>query len=154
MKINYFIIPLIVIAIAYFGGVATSNGLENWYYNLNLPEIAPAGSFIGLMWTIIYILTTISALIVWNKLKKDKDFKLIISLFLVNGFLNFLWSYLFFGLNFIYTAFIEMIILNIVNLWLIIILRKKNLLASVLLIPYFIWVCFATYLTYLILTLN
>jgi len=119
-----------------------------------LPNIAPAGWFIGLMWSIIYVLTTISALIVWNKLKKDKDFKLIISLFIVNAFLNWFWTYLFFGMNLIYPALLEMIILNIINLWLIVILRKKNLLASVLLIPYFIWVSFATYLTYLILTLN
>jgi tryptophan-rich sensory protein len=154
MKINYFTIPLIAILVAYFGNIVTNSGLDNWYYNLNLPSIAPEGWFIGLMWTIIYILTTISVLIVWNKLKQDKDFKLIIGLFVVNAFLNFLWTYLFFGLNFIYTAFLEMIVLNIINLWLIIILRKKNLIASLLIIPYFIWVCFATYLTYLILTLN
>lgn len=154
MKINYLIIPLITIVVGYLGNIITNQGLDSWYYNLNLPNIAPAGWFIGLMWSIIYVLTTISALIVWNKLKKDKDFKLIISLFIVNAFLNWFWTYLFFGMNLIYTALLEMIILNIINLWLIVILRKKNLLASVLLIPYFIWVSFATYLTYLILTLN
>lgn len=154
MKINYLIIPLITIVVGYLGNIITNQGLDGWYYNLNLPNIAPAGWFIGLMWSIIYVLTTISALIVWNKLKKDKDFKLIISLFIVNAFLNWFWTYLFFGMNLIYTALLEMIILNIINLWLIVILRKKNLLASVLLIPYFIWVSFATYLTYLILTLN
>ncbi len=153
MKINYIVISLITIAVAYFGGIITTSGLT-WYYGLNLPSIAPAGSFIGSAWTIIYILTTISALIVWNKLKKDKDFKLIVGLFILNAFLNWFWTYLFFGLNFIYTALLEMIVLNIVNLYLILILRKKNLTASVLLIPYFLWVCFATYLTYLILTLN
>jgi len=154
MKINYLIIPLITIVVGYLGNIITNQGLDGWYYNLNLPNIAPAGWFIGLMWSIIYVLTTISALIVWNKLKKDKDFKLIISLFIVNAFLNWFWTYLFFGMNLIYPALLEMIILNIINLWLIVILRKKNLLASVLLIPYFIWVSFATYLTYLILTLN
>lgn len=154
MKINYLIIPLITIVVGYLGNIITNQGLGGWYYNLNLPNIAPAGWFIGLMWSIIYVLTTISALIVWNKLKKDKDFKLIISLFIVNAFLNWFWTYLFFGMNLIYPALLEMIILNIINLWLIVILRKKNLLASVLLIPYFIWVSFATYLTYLILTLN
>ena len=153
MKINYFIIPLITIAVAYFGGIVTSNGLE-WYYGLNLPSIAPEGSFIGLMWAIIYILTTISTLIVWNKLKKDKDFKLIIGLFVANAFLNWLWSYLFFGIHFIITAFLEMIILNIVNLILILLLWKKNIKASLLLTPYFLWVCFATYLTYLIMIGN
>jgi translocator protein len=153
MKINYLTIPLITVAVAYFGGIITMNGLE-WYYMLNLPSIAPEGSFIGLMWSIIYTLTTVSALIVWNKLKKDKDFKLIIGLFIVNAFLNFFWSYLFFGIHFIVTAVLEMIILNIVNLALIYILWKKNLTAAVLLIPYFLWVCFATYLAYLVMIGN
>jgi translocator protein len=153
MKINYLTIPLITIAVAYFGGVITTNGLE-WYYGLNLPSIAPEGWFIGLMWSIIYILATMSALMVWNKLRKDKDFKLIIGLFIVNAFLNWFWSYLFFGIHFIITAFLEMIVLNIVNLVLICILRKKNLTASILLIPYFLWVCFATYLAYLVMINN
>ncbi len=153
MRINYFFIPLITIAVAYFGGMITEKGMS-WYNTLNLPSIAPDGKFIGLAWSVIYILATISALMVWNNLKQDKSFKTIICLFIANAFLNWFWTYLFFGLHLIAWSVLEMVLLNLVNLALIVILSKKNLLASVLLVPYFLWVCFATYLAYSVLTIN
>jgi len=153
MRINYFFIPLTAIAVAYFGGMITEKGMP-WYNTLNLPSIAPDGKLIGLAWTVIYVLATISALIVWNKLRQDKSFKIIVSLFIANAFLNWFWTYLFFGLHLIAWSVLEMILLNLVNLVLIVILGKKNLPASVLLVPYFLWVCFATYLAYSVLTIN
>jgi len=153
MKVNYFFIPLIAVIVAYFGKTITEGGMA-WYNTLNLPSIAPEGKIIGLVWTIIYILTTISALMVWNKLKQDKSFKIIISLFIINAFLNWLWTYLFFGLHLIVLSILEMVVLNLINLILIVILSKKNPVASALLIPYFLWVSFATFLAYGILTIN
>lgn len=153
MKVNYFFIPLIAVIVAYFGKTITEEGMA-WYNTLDLPSIAPEGKIIGLVWTIIYILTTISALMVWNKLKQDKSFKIIISLFIINAFLNWLWTYLFFGLHLIVLSILEMVVLNLINLILIVILSKKNPVASALLIPYFLWVSFATFLAYGILTIN
>ncbi|MDD3170620.1 MAG: TspO/MBR family protein [Candidatus Paceibacterota bacterium] len=153
MKINYFFIPLITIIVAYFGGTITEKGMV-WYNGLNLPLIAPEGKIIGLVWTVIYVLATISALIVWNKLKHDKSFKIIVSLFIANAFLNWFWTYLFFGLHFIAWSVLEMVILNLTNLFLVVVLSRKDLIASFLLVPYFLWVCFATYLAYAILTIN
>jgi tryptophan-rich sensory protein len=153
MKVNYFFIPLIAVIVAYFGKTITEEGMA-WYNTLDLPSIAPEGKIIGLVWTIIYILTTISALMVWNKLKQDKSFKIIISLFIINAFLNWFWTYLFFGLHLIVLSILEMVVLNLINLILIVILSKKNPVASALLIPYFLWVSFATFLAYGILTIN
>lgn len=159
MKLNYIIFPLITFLVAYLGGQFTNQGLESWYNTLKLPSIAPPGWFIGLMWTIIYTLTTISAIILWN-LTSDKwarwqgRYWLIWILFLINAFLNAYWSYLFFARHLVNWAVVEMIILEITNVALILLTWKFSKTASYLLIPYAVWVAFATYLTVTIWGLN
>ncbi len=142
-KLNYVVIPLITIFVSLFGSYLTSSGMK-WYDTINLPSFTPQGGFIGLVWTIIFILTTISALIFYNKIKKKK---LVVSLFLINAFLNVFWSYLFFYKHLIFFALIEMIFLEISVLLLIIFMWKKSRTSSYLLFLYAFWVLFATYLT-------
>jgi len=153
MKINYFFIPLLVAFVAWGGNIFTNNGMD-WYKTLNLPDLAPDGSVIGAVWTLIFLLFTISVLSFWNSKPKNDNFNLIAFLFLANAVLNTFWSYLFFTLQQIDWSLIEMTILNLTNLLLILFLWKKNLLSAVLLIPYFLWVTFATYLSCLILAIN
>ena len=153
IKPNYFVIPLITIATATVGSAITSAGM-NWYRTINLPPIAPPGSYIGLVWTIIFILTTIATLIVWNEKKRRNDFNVIIWLLIANALLNVYWSVLFFGWHYLGLAIWEMLLLNLTNLLLIIRLWRKNRSAALLLIPYFLWVCFATYLAYQIYMIN
>ncbi|MBU1131573.1 tryptophan-rich sensory protein [Patescibacteria group bacterium] len=153
IKINYFIIPLITVLVSLSGSLLTNSGMD-WYDTLNLPAVTPLGSFIGLVWTVIFILTAISALLVWNKAARDNRFKLIIILFIANALLNIFWSFLFFYQHLILAAVIEMIILEITVLILIYLIWKINKTASWLLAPYAVWVIFATYLAVQILLLN
>jgi len=153
MKLNYIIIPLIVLATSLLGSLFTNKGME-WYNTLKLPSITPPGSVIGAVWTVIFILSAISAIIVWNKAKHDNIFWIIIAIFIVNALLNALWSYLFFYQGLLLAPIIEMIVLNLTTLALIILIWPISKLASALLIPYFIWVSFATYLATTIWQIN
>lgn len=152
MTLNYLIIPLVTLATALGGSWITNGGME-WYKTIKLPSIAPAGSFIGMVWTIIFILATISAILFWNS-GRGVNFKLIVALFIANALLNVLWSTLFFGFGQIGWSIVEMIVLNLSNLALIILLWQGNLASALLLVPYFLWVSFATYLAYSIWGLN
>lgn len=153
MKINYFIIPLITLIVAFSGSFLANGGMK-WYKTIKLPKMASPGSLIGLVWTIIFILTTISALIFWNKAPNDSRFQIIAMAFLINAVLNVFWSYLFFNQHQILASIIEMIILDTTVIVLILLLWPISKLASYLLMPYAVWVAFATYLTYQILLLN
>lgn len=155
LKPNYFVIPLLTLTVAWLGSIFTSIGIESgWYDIISRPAWTPDGSVIGAAWTIIFILATISALIVWNKFKTDQRFKYIIVLFLVNGFLNFSWSFLFFTAHLIGVAVIWSSLIALSVLILIILIWPKSKLASVLLTPYLGWVIFATYLNMMIWQLN
>jgi len=153
MKPNYIIIPLITVFVSLLGGWLTSSGMS-WYKSINLPSWTPPGSIIGLVWTILFILATISALIVWNSLAGKNNFSLIIAIFILNSILNFGWSWLFFNQHLIGLAFFEAILLGFSVVALIILIWPMNRLAASLLILYAAWVAFASYLTYMVWRLN
>ncbi|MBW3016168.1 tryptophan-rich sensory protein [Candidatus Woesearchaeota archaeon] len=153
MKLNYFIIPLITVLVAVVGSFLTSGDMV-WYKTLKLPSIAPPGWFIGLVWNVIFILATISALIVWNTMQKHDNFSIIIGLFVVNALLNVFWSFLFFNQHLILPAVFDAGLLGLSVYALIFFIWRFSPLAAGLLIPYAVWVTFATYLNYLIWLLN
>lgn len=148
------IFPLVTLFVAGLGSMFTSGGMEWYDAELIQPEITPPNWVFPIAWNLIFLATTISALIVWNTFKRDDRFKWILGLFLTNGFLNVLWSYLFFGKHLVTLAFYEMLFLELTLLVLHVLTWKKSKNASLLLLPYTLWIAFATYLTYQIILLQ
>jgi len=153
MKLNYFIIPLVVILTAFLGGQATGRGMA-WYKGLKAPEIAPPGYLFGVVWTILFVLMAVAVLLFWNRPAPDGNFNIIVGLLILNAVLNILWCVLFFGWHRPLAAFIEIFFLNAVNLALIVLFWSSNLWPAILFIPYFLWVSFAAYLNYAYWRLN
>ncbi len=155
MKKNYLIIPSITILTALFGGWATSGGLSGWYSSLRLPSWTPPSTTIAAVWIMLYVLTTISALIIFNKKTERKKRKIIIMFFfIVNAILNVGWSLLFFNLHLLNVAIYEAAILGLSILLIAWLEWRISHAASLFLVPYAVWVTFATYLTYIVSQLN
>ncbi len=157
MRLNYAAIPLVTIGVAVLGSYITGGNME-WYQTLNLPSFTPPGQTIGAAWTAIFILATISALLVWNgpagPRQAQTERNWIMAAFGLNGVLNLGWSYLFFGQHLIGPAVLESAALGLSVVLLISLIRTRFRLAAWLLAPYLVWVAFATYLTYAVWTLN
>ena len=145
----------ICLAVGYLSSNVTQSSITTWYPLIKKPIFNPPNSVFAPVWTILFILMGIAAGMVWNKLESNKELvKKGLLFFTVQLLLNALWSYLFFGLNNILLAFIEIILL-----WLIIyetyyIFKQVDKKAGYLLIPYLGWVGFATILTGTIYWLN
>jgi benzodiazapine receptor len=152
IKLYWIVIPAVAILTAFIGSQLTSIGLKDWYFVINKPSWTPPGYVIGLVWTTIYILASISAFIVFSK--QGANLKRIALLFLLNAFLNALWSALFFVFHTLDFAIVEAVALGLSVLALIINIWPISKVASYLLFPYLGWVTFATYLTYLVSSLN
>lgn len=156
---NFIVIPVITLIVAISGSIITAAGMD-WYKTINLPSFTPPGSTIGMVWTLIFILSTLSALFYWNihkpwgRIPRTSNFWITISLFLMNGILNILWSVLFFGQHNIIAAFFEAIVLGLTVIGLIVLIFPKSKLSSALLLPYAIWVGFASFLTWNVYMLN
>lgn len=167
IKRNYIIIPLITAAVAIIGNFLTTSGMPWYDLEVIKSALTPSKWVFSIVWITIYILTTISVLIVWNKgpvedrylmifKKKTFDFIFVytMGLFILSTILNVLWYLIFFIFNQIFFAILEMAILELTILILIAIIWKRSKIASLLLTPYAIWIGFATYLTVQIALLN
>lgn len=127
---------------------------RGWYRTLNLPGWTPTNSLMVLAWTIIFILSSLSILIIWNKHSTQKNFGIIIGLFILNAVLNVGWNILFFSQQQMELAFIQAVLL-VANLFLLFILIWRfSPLAAYLLLPYSVWVLFSTVLTFNVWMIN
>ena len=153
IKANYIIIPLLVLAVSVLGSLAVTPNLD-WYSTLTLPNIAPGGQVIGIVWTILYTLIAISLLYFWNKGERDSISPAILGIFIVNGFLNTFWSYVFFSWQEIGWAILVSVAMALTTYTLIYLIYPRHKFSAALLVPYALWVTFATYLNFLIWNFN
>ena len=150
----YFLSPLFYICVSLIGSAFTSQGIDPWYQTIAKPSYTPPGSIIGLVWTVIYILAAISLIIYVKNAKYTKRFRLIITLYIVNGIVNAAWSYIFFTKHLLGLAVLDAGLIWITVLFIIMLAWHHSKMACMILFPYLGWVSFATYLTYVIYTLN
>lgn len=133
---------------------ATITEIGPWYHALKQPPWAPPEIAFGIIWTIIFSLTAIAGTIGWRAAPNRPTAEAMVGLFALNGFLNILWSFLFFKLHRPDWAQIEVIFLWLSILALILTVRRYSRTAALLLLPYLIWVSIATILNFEVVRLN
>ncbi len=158
MKINNtfkLIITIVISELAgIIGSVFTTPSIAGWYATLVKPALNPPAWVFGPVWTTLFALMGISAFLIWKKGLDRRDVKIALSIFIGQLVLNTLWSIIFFGLHSPGGALIEIVFLWLAILWTIIVFYKISRPAAYLLVPYILWVSFASYLNYAIWTLN
>jgi translocator protein len=141
---------LICLAVGFFSGFFTATSIDSWYSKISKPSFNPPNWLFGPVWTILYILMGISLYLVWN----SNGSKTAIMFFAIQLLLNFLWSFIFFKLQNPFIAFIEIIILLAIIIITAIKFYPISTTAAYLMIPYILWVSFATILNFSIYWLN
>lgn len=134
------------------GGALTNIG--EWYYNLKKPSWQPPNWLFGPAWTTILGLGAWAFVLSWRGTESEAERTLLLALYAANFVFHFLWSPLFFKLQRPDWAMIEVPFLWASVLALLIGLREFSVLASWLIVPYFVWVSFATILNWRIVQLN
>jgi tryptophan-rich sensory protein len=142
-------------AAAAAGAVFTTG---NWYAILNKPTWSPPGWLFGPVWTLLYTMMGVSAWMVWKgrgtaspergaaATPERRAAATPLRVFLIQLALNAIWTPLFFGARQIGFAFIEIIVLWCAILATIIAFRRVSTTAAWLLVPYLLWVTFASVL--------
>lgn len=128
--------------VAATGGAITATSVQDWYPSLIAPPGKPPNWIFGPVWTTLYVMMGVSAWLVWQRIGNSRPLRLW-------GWqlaANFAWTPLFFGLRNPGAALIA--ILAMVGLLgaTIVVFRRIRPVAAVLLLPYFIWTLYATYL--------
>jgi benzodiazapine receptor len=136
------------------GSLFTTPSIPSWYAGINKPSFNPPNWVFAPVWTTLFLLMGISLYLVLRTGLNEKDVKIGIAVFIFQLVLNSLWSFLFFGLHSPFSAFIEIIFLWIAILASIILFFRISGVAGILLIPYILWVSFASVLNFAIWRLN
>lgn len=132
-------------------GALTDAGLGTWYIDLNRSQLTPPSYVFGPVWTILYIFIAISGWWIFHK-KSFIHAGLIKSLYIIQLILNWMWTPLFFYYHLPGLALLCLFLIDIAVAILIYACCKNKNLTSVakLMIPYFAWILFATYLNWFI----
>ena len=155
IRLNYFLIPLLVIITGSAASYFAQTG-RLWYKTINFPIWiwTPSNTMMEIVWTVIFILSSFAVLIVWNRYSAEKNFKLIMTLFILNAVINVGWYILFFSHQQIGLAFFEAVLLVSNVTLLIVLIWKFCPLAATCLLPYSLWVIFSTILTFNVWLMN
>jgi tryptophan-rich sensory protein len=144
----------VCLVVGSFSGLATTNAIEGWYATLNKPSFNPPNWIFGPAWTLLYILMGIAAGLIWKAGWERKDVRTGLSIFGVQLVLNGLWSIIFFVGESPLWALVEILILLAFIILTMVRFKPINTVAAYLLIPYILWVSFATVLNASIFFLN
>ncbi len=159
------------------GSFFTAPAIKTWYASLEKPVFSPPNWLFAPVWTILFLLMSISLYLVWGRnwkveASENKSAKKAwnpiseklwsgtwkeenaVAIFVLQLVLNVLWSVIFFGLKFPSIAFAEILMLWVAILYTIVNFYRISKLAAYLLIPYILWVSFATILNFSIVLLN
>lgn len=145
---------LICLLIGFLSSFATQSSVNDWYVGLIKPSFNPPNWVFAPVWTTLYIMMGIAAGIVWSKGFHHIWVKTALYHFGFQLLFNALWSIVFFGLKNPFWAFLVILVLLTLIMLTIKWFRVVSKAASYLLIPYLLWVCFATLLNYKIWELN
>jgi tryptophan-rich sensory protein len=153
VKPNYVVLPALSIVAMTTAKTISQQGMV-WYKTVSVPWWTPSGWVFSLVWTVIYVNTPLSALVVWNTWRRTKQFTATMSLFAVNLILNSAWVYIFFTKHRIGLALLDALLLGGVVLIQLCCMWPRSRVDAQLLVPYALWGAFAAALNGAVYSMN
>jgi len=140
-------------AVAALGAMATTPNIPGWYASLNKPPFTPPNYVFPVVWNILYALMAISLWRLWEAAAGSARTRAI-TRFLIQLVVNLAWSFIFFGAKAIGAGLITILMLDALVIWTICAAWKVDRFAAALLLPYLLWIGYATALSIEIFRLN
>ncbi len=135
-------------------GLLTIDAINGWYASLAKPSFNPPNWVFGPAWTLLYFLMGLAAGLVWRAESDAALKRKALLSYAVQLGLNMIWTLIFFGLKAPAIALVEFVLLWIAIVWCVRSFRPVHALAAYLLVPYLLWVTFASVLNAAIVVLN
>ena len=138
--LSFFLFAITTFSASFIGGLVTLNFKEPWYSSLNKPVFNPPDWIFAPVWTLLYLFMTIAIWNAWHKNTKNVD---LVYIYFIHLFFNTTWSIIFFGIQNITLAMVNLILLILFIVLLMFKYRKVSIISFNLMIPYLLWCCFA-----------
>lgn len=154
MPIISLILSIIIAQLAgLIGSFFTTPNISSWYTYLTKPDWNPPAWLFAPVWLSLYALMGVAAWLIWQK-RSSAGAHSALAVYALQLILNTLWSIIFFGGHNIGLALAEIILLLTAIIITIILFGRISRAAAWLLLPYVLWVTFASYLNYTLWQLN
>lgn len=140
-------------AASFIGSAFTRPNLD-WYATLEKPNFTPPDGVFPIVWTILFAMMAIAAWLVWRAPGAEGDKKVALTWFAVQLVLNVLWSFAFFWMHSPISGLAVILWLLVAIVVTIVYFDRVSRAAALLLVPYLLWVGFATGLNFAIWALN
>ena len=134
---------------SYFNGSV----MDGFYPQIKVSEFTPPNIYFSVVWGVLYILLVLAFDLVLNSEKKQLV-RPAATTFILNMFLQVLWCFVFFYNAQFLAGFTVLIILDVISLIMIFMFYRISKLAGLMLIPYFLWLLFASFLNWVVVDLN
>ena len=135
-----------IVTLGTLSGVLTASAIRDWFVTLEKPPGNPPNWIFGPVWTTLYTLMGIALARIWHLSDPSPARRKALIVFAVQMSLNLAWTPVFFGAHQIGAALLIILSLLITIGFTIASFRKVDKPAAALLIPYSVWVSYATYL--------
>lgn len=150
---NFLYSLILVLITAFICSYFNHFGMKNFYSEINLSALTPPNVVFPIVWTILYATLVISFDMVLNHADKTKV-RAAAQVFTLNLFLQALWTYVFFYNAYFLLGFAVLVVLDFVTMAMIKIFYGTDKKAGLILIPYLLWLLFASYLNWAVMDLN
>lgn len=143
-----------IILLGLLGSQLADSGESNpWFASLTKPGLYPPAQVFGIVWPALYLLMGVSLALVLSARGAWWRGRAAVA-FIVQFLLNLAWSPVFFALHQITSALVLIVVLDVAVLVTVWLFLKVRPLAAWLLLPYLVWILFATVLTWQFLVAN
>ena len=152
LAVKVFVFLLLNFTALAIGGFFTGDGVaSDWYYNLNKAPWTPPGWAFGVAWSIIMICYSFYMAILYKvNARRNK----VIALYAAQLLLNVLWNPLFFYFQNPLIALFSILFLTLIVAYFLFSNQKTMRWISLLILPYFLWLCIASSLNLYVLLYN
>lgn len=141
------------LAISWLIGHINSDDIVGWYKGLEKPDITPPNLVFPLVWTTLYIMLAVAGYFLARK-RDSQIGQLCFALFWVQMLMNWMWSVIFFEWHLLGFSFGWILFLILLVAVLILKAWDHDRKAALLMLPYLLWLAFASYLNGTIWLLN
>ena len=124
-----------------------------WYERLRKPSWRPPNRLFAPVWTVLYLMIAVSGWLVWRKVG-FAGATLPLTVYALQLMLNAAWTPLFFGLHRPDLGFVDIVLVWLSIVAMIVLFMPIHVAAALLLLPYLVWVTFATALNFAVWRLN
>lgn len=147
--IAYPIAIAVCLAVGYLSSLLQVEALRDWYPTLVKSPATPPNMVFPIVWTILYILMGLSL----GECFRTDNMRAILP-WILQLAVNFLWTLLFFRLRDPMLGMVALVLLIILTIWYISTASRTSTLAGWIMIPYLLWLLFATYLNWYVYANN